>query len=111
MLNLGFQRSTTLPSQRRAEENRCQLELILTEYNQRNADKAEDSGSGYSKYSGPTATHWPPVHEQHADDVGRNLHGSRYERVDVDTAVQFSGVQRQRVVDETTRKPAPCRTA
>lgn len=72
----------------------------------RDAEKAGDAGADQSDAAGPSASHWSSVHHQYGDDVGGNLECSRHEGVEIDVAVKCTGVERQRVVDETACRPA-----
>ena len=85
--------------------------LQPTENDERHADEAEYSSARQSEHAGPPATHQFPVHQEYAEDVGRDLNGAHNERVDVNVAVQLAGVERQRVVQQTAREPVstqPC---
>ena len=78
----------------------------LTVEDHGNAEKARYARADESDATGPSATHRSAVHHQNRHDVSGDLERSRQERVEVDVAVKCSGVERQRVVDQTARCPA-----
>ena len=63
------------------------------------ADKAGDAGANESQTAGPPSTQQLGVHHEDADDICRDLQGSRHKCVDVNIAMQSSSIQRKSIVD------------